>query len=71
MAQYEDLQIDQGSDVLIKLELTEPGGGAKDLTGHTGAAQLRKTYTSKDSDATTFAAAVDTPATGGVLNLSL
>ena len=31
MARYEEFTIDRGSDVSIKLELTDPGGGFKNL----------------------------------------
>ena len=71
MAQYEELQIDKGSDITIKLELEDLNGNAKNLTNHTVAGKIKKTYNSSDSDATTFTTEIQAPATGGVINLSL
>ena len=71
MAQYEELQIDKGSDVTIKLELEDINGNAKNLTNHTVAGKIKKTYNTSDSDATTFTTEIQAPATGGVINLSL
>ena len=71
MAQYEELQIDKGSDVTIKLELEDLNGNAKNLTNHTVAGKIKKTYNTSDSDATTFTTEIQAPATGGVINLSL
>lgn len=71
MAQYEELQIDKGSDITIKLELEDLNGNAKNLTNHTVAGKIKKTYNTSDSDATTFTTEIQAPATGGVINLSL
>ena len=71
MAQYEELQIDKGSDVTIKLELEDLNGNAKNLTNHTVAGKIKKTYNTSDSDATTFTTEIQAPATGGGINLSL
>lgn len=71
MSQYEDITIDQGADQTIRLELVDTSGAKKDLTGYSSAAQIRKTYSSSDSDAVTFASAIPSPATDGILNLTL
>ena len=71
MAQYEELVVDKGSDTTIKLELQDNSGNAKNLTNYTVAAKLKKTYNTKDSDATSFTTAIASPATGGIVNLSL
>lgn len=71
MAQYEELQIDKGSDITIKLELEDLAGNAKNLTNHTVAGKIKKTYNSSDSDATTFTTEVMAPATSGIVNLTL
>ena len=71
MSQYEDITVDQGSDVTVRLELADEGGGAKDLTGYSANAQIRKTYSSKDSDAIGFSSAFNIPRSSGILNLSL
>ena len=41
MAQYEELQIDKGSDITIKLELEDLNGNAKNLTNHTVAGKIK------------------------------
>tara|TARA_B100000131_G_scaffold62860_1_gene59096 strand:- start:5522 stop:5869 length:348 start_codon:yes stop_codon:yes gene_type:complete len=69
MAQYEDISIDAGTDVIIRLELTNEDGSTKDLTGYGAAGQIRKTYNNDSS--TSFTCAFETPRTGGVLNASL
>ncbi len=72
MAQYEEITIDQGSDVAIQLELVDENGAAKSLVNHTIAAQLKKNYNSTDSaDKATFSSIVSTPATSGVVTLLL
>lgn len=71
MAQYEEITIDQGSDVAIQLELVDHTGAAKDLVNHTVSAKLKKNYNSSDSDTTTFTSIVSTPATAGIATLTL
>lgn len=71
MAQYEELVIDQGSDVAIELRLAEPDQSDKDLTGYSAAAQLRRTVSTSDSDAVTFNTVIPDPRTDGILTLSL
>ena len=72
MATYEDISIDQGTDITVRLELNNTDGSAKDLTNHNVAAKLKKSYTSVDSaDIVTFSSQIPTPASGGIINLSL
>jgi hypothetical protein len=71
MSQYEDVTIDQGADQVIQLELVDIAGAKKDLSGYSIAAQIRKTYSSSDSDAVTFSTQIATPATDGIINLTL
>lgn len=71
MAQYEELTIDKGSDATIKLELEDNSGNNKNLTNYTVAAKLKKTYNTRDSDATSFTTAIASPPTAGIVNLSL
>ena len=72
MATYEDISIDQGTDTTVKLELVDENGAAKDLTNHLVAAKLKKTYNSTDSaDIVTFSAQIPTPASDGIINLTL
>ena len=71
MSQYEDIVIDQGADQTIQLELTDTSGDKKNLTGYAVAAQIRRNYSSIDSDAVTFSSQIASPATNGVINLTL
>ena len=72
MAQYEEITIDQGTDVAIQLELVDNAGTAKSLLGHTVAAKMKKNYNSTDSaDILTFSTIVATPSTAGICTLSL
>ena len=67
MAQYEDLTIDQGTDVQVVLELVDTNGAAKDLTNHTVAAKLKKSYNSDSDDTYTFTTAIS----DNTINLAL
>jgi hypothetical protein len=69
MAQYEELQIDKGTDVTVQLELEDTSGNPKNLTNYTVAGKIKKTYSSTDS--TAFTTEIQAPATAGVVNLSL
>jgi hypothetical protein len=71
MAQYEEITIDQGSDVTITLNLTDTNGAKKNLTNYAATAKLKKNYNSDSSDTTSFTAAIPTPATDGVITLAL
>ena len=71
MAVYEDMSIDQGSDVAIELHLTLDNGSKKDLSGFSGEAKMKKSYTSSDSDTVSFSVTFPTPRVDGVMLLSL
>ena len=71
MAHYEDLTIDQGTDVSIDVYLVTKTGAVKDLTSYSVAGKLATSYDAADSDKISFAAAVTSPATDGIVNLSL
>jgi len=71
MAQYEDLEIDQGTDVAIEVHLVNRDGSAKDLALHTVAAKLKRTYNSDSDNTTDFSAIVSSPSSDGVITLSL
>jgi hypothetical protein len=70
MAQYEEITIDQGADAVIELHLTNTDGSVKNLAGHSFAAKMKKTYTSTDSDTTTFTTSI-LNSTNGIAKLSL
>ena len=70
MAQYEEFTIDQGSDVAIEVHCIDGQGVAKSLANYTPSAKMKQTYTSSDSDTTSFTSIVSDPV-AGVLTLSL
>jgi len=72
MATYEDLTIDRGTDTTIRLELVDENGNAKNLTNFSASAKMKKTYNSTDSgDVYLFSTQIQSPATDGILNLTL
>lgn len=71
MAQYEDFDIGQGTDITLQLELVDRSAAKKDLTGYGANAQIRKTHNSSDSDAVSFSSQIASPSTDGVVNLTL
>lgn len=71
MAHYEDLTVDQGTDVAIDIYLVNKDNSKKDLTGYTVAAKMATSYDADEADKVTFTASVAAPATDGIINLSL
>ena len=65
MALKANIVIDQGSDFSTTIDVTDDNGSPIDLSTYTGAAQMRKHYTSSNS--TSFAVAVS----NGVVTLSM
>lgn len=64
-----DLTIDQGANFSVQLAVKE-SSSAKNLTGFFARAQLRSTRDSASAVAS-FEATVQSPKTGGIVNLSL
>ena len=62
------LRIEKGATFSLTLTLTQDDA-ALDLTGYTAAAQMRETLASTDSQA--FTVAISSPATGGIITVSL
>jgi hypothetical protein len=69
MAHYEDLIVDQGTDFSLKLELVDRNNDVKDLTGFTGQAKAKKSFSATTS--VDFNVSVQTPASDGILLLQL
>jgi hypothetical protein len=67
MAIKANLQIDQGADFSTEIDVLDDNGDVVNLTGYTGAAQMRKHYTS--TTAINFSVAVN--ASGGTVTLSM
>jgi hypothetical protein len=68
MAIYSNLTVDQGSNFLAYVDVTDSSGNALNLNGYTVAGQIRKTYSSLT--AVSFSASVST-ALGGTISLGL
>ena len=64
-----NLTIDQGASFKAEIDVKDADGDALDLTGFTGAGQMRKTYAS--SSATNFTVEFKNPRTTGTLTISL
>lgn len=71
MAQSEELEIDQGSDFTVELDVRNPDGSKKNLTGHTFVAWMKKTYGDDSSEAVKFSTSVLSPPTNGKVALKL
>lgn len=71
MAQYEDLTIDQGSDVAVEIHLVNADGSVKDLTNYSAAAKMKRSYNSDSDDTVEFSAIISDPASDGIVTLSL
>ena len=67
MAIKANIVIDQGATYSTSIDVTDDAGEPVDLTGYTGAAQMRKHYTSSNSHAFTVSIAN----TSGVVTLSM
>jgi hypothetical protein len=71
MAQYEEITIDQGTDVAVEVHLINKDGSKKNLTNHTVAAKMKKTFNSDSDDTTSFNTVIATPPTDGIATLTL
>lgn len=71
MAQYEEFTIDQGADVAVEIHLVNMDNSKKNLTGYSVAAKLKKNYNSDSDETTSFASIIASPATDGVVTISL
>ncbi len=67
MATKANIIIDQGTTFSTSINLTDDNGDAIDLTGYTGRAQMRKHYTSSNSQSFT----VSLQSSNGIVTLSL
>lgn len=68
MAIKANIIIDQGTDYTTSINITDDDGNPVDLTGYTGAAKMRKHYTS--SNAVSFTVNIDAPEGNVALSLS-
>ena len=70
MAQFQEFTFDQGADTSIELHLVDKNGAAKNLSGHTVTAKIKKNYADSAGEATAFTVAI-TNAASGIATLSL
>ena len=70
---YEDIIINQGTDVAVEIHLVHDSGSAYDLTNHSVAARLKRRFgdSADDPDTIDFNTIVVNPSTDGIINLSL
>lgn len=71
MAQYEYFTFDQGSDIAVELHLQDANGNKKNLTNYSGAATMKRSYSSDSADTHYFDFAIQSPPTDGIVTLSL
>jgi len=73
MANYEDIIIQQGTDVAIEIELINADGSKKNLTNYAVSAMMKRRYedSANDPSSLSFNSVVVTPPTDGLVNLSL
>lgn len=64
MATVSNLSIDQGTTYSVTIGVTDTTGSARDLTGYTGRAQLRRSYYTNSN--TAFTVAIDNPLEGEI-----
>jgi Tfp pilus assembly protein PilV len=64
-----NIRIDQGADFSVDIALTSSTDSPTNLTNYTVAATIKKTHTSTTS--VSFTTAITSPATGGLITLSL
>lgn len=70
---YEDIAIQQGTDVAIEIHLVTDSDGAFDLTNRSVAAKMKRNYTDSagDPDTVAFNAIVASPPGDGIVTLEL
>lgn len=71
MAYYEDITIDQGTDVSIELHLINKDKSIKNLTDYTVNASMKPSYGADSSEKILFTGIIADPPTDGIVNLSL
>lgn len=74
MQNYEDIIIPQGTDTAIELHLVKESDGSPfNLTNYSAAAKMKRRYqdSANDPDSYTFNAIIPTPATSGIVTLSI
>lgn len=70
---YEDIVINQGTDVAIEIHLQNDSGSAYDLTSRSVSAKMKRRFadSADDPDTVTFNGIISTPPADGIVTLSL
>lgn len=70
---YEDIIINQGTDVTIELHLIHDSGSAYDLNNRVASAKMKRNFadSADDPDTVTFNSVIMSPPEDGILTLSL
>ena len=71
MAQYEDLEVDQGSDAKWQVKMLDADGTVRDLTDFTVRGKVNRSYDADSSESLNFTANVLNPASAGILEFRL
>ncbi len=71
MAQYEDLEVDQGSDIKWQVRMLSSDGTPRDLAGYTVRGRANRSYDADSSDSVTFATSLLTPQSDGIFEFML
>ena len=71
MAQYEDLEVDQGSDIKWQVKMLSTDGAPRDVTGYTFRGNVNRSYDADSSEMVSFTTAMVPPATSGVIEFIL
>lgn len=71
MAQYEDLEIDQGSDIKWELKLLSSDGTPRDITGYSLHGVVNRSYGADSSEMFEFQTQIQEPATNGIFEFKL
>lgn len=71
MAQYEDLEVDQGSDIKWQVKMLSADGTPRDLTGYTVRGRANRSYDAEASDSVTFTTSLLSPLSDGMFEFML
>jgi len=73
LVNYEDIVINQGTDVAIEIHLEHDSGSTYDLTSRSISAKMKRRYadSANDPDTVAFNAVVTTPPEDGIITMSL
>ena len=71
MAQYRDLEIDQGSDVKWEIELQQTDGTPRDLTNYVVTGNVNRSYDADSSELFVMGSTLIAPFSAGVFEVSL